>query len=161
MHAVMYMVRHSTMLPVTNRVVARSEDIPEGYLAKIMQRLANANIVTSSKTAGGGYLFARPPETISVLEILQTIESSALFEECFMKHCDCNATPDSCDIYRKWLDATRELKEALAQTYVTDVAWTHPEHRFDSGRRRQQVYARGNRQSDESKRKPNNGLAVC
>ena len=34
----MYMVRHSTVLPVTANTVAKAEGIPFGYLAKILKR---------------------------------------------------------------------------------------------------------------------------
>ena len=92
MHALMYMVRHSTLLPVTNKVIAKAESIPAGYMAKIFQQLANAKIVTSSRKSNGGYIFAQPPEQISVLKVLNAIEGETLFDECFMKHCDCGGT---------------------------------------------------------------------
>ena len=132
MHALMYMVRHSTMLPVNGRVIARSERISEGYLAKIFQRLVRANIVAASKARGGGYLFARPPEQISVLEVVEVIEGKPLFDECFMKHCDCGGTVQSCDIYRSWREATEGLKESLAQMSLAEATWAHPAHYFEA-----------------------------
>ncbi len=38
LHALMYMVRHSTVLPVTADTVAKTKGIPFGYLAKILKR---------------------------------------------------------------------------------------------------------------------------
>lgn len=130
MHALMYMVRHSTLLPITNKIIAKSEGIPEGYLAKIFQRLVKAGIVASCKTGRGGYLFARTPDEISLVEVLDAIEGESVFDECFMKHCDCRGTPENCYIYRAWIDATRNLKELLSRTSLTDLTWHHPEHYF-------------------------------
>lgn len=130
MHALMYMVRHSTQLPVTNKIIAKAEGIPEGYLAKIFQRLTKAGIVASCRTGHGGYVFVRPPADISVMEVITTVEGKGLFEECFMKHCDCGGTPATCGIYRKWIEATSGLKELLNKTSLVDVAWDHPAHNF-------------------------------
>ena len=130
MHAMMYMVRHSTLMPVSTTLIAKSEGIPEGYLAKIFQRLVKAQIVTSHNKNSGGFVFARPPAEISVREVIETIEGKPLFDECFMKHYPCGGTPENCEIYRKWLEATKKLKESLGQISLADVAWTHPEHYF-------------------------------
>ena len=130
MHALMYMERHSTLLPITNKVIAKSEGIPEGYLAKIFQRLTKAGIVESCRSSHGGYVFARPAAEISVMEVITTVEGKGLFEECFMKHCDCGGTPETCEIYRKWVEATNDLKEHLGKSSVADIAWHHPDHVF-------------------------------
>ena len=45
LHALMYMVRHSTQLPVTAVMVAKAEGIPSYYLAKLCQKLARAGVV--------------------------------------------------------------------------------------------------------------------
>ena len=37
LHALMYMVRHRTQLPVTSSTIAKSEGIPSGYLAMLKQ----------------------------------------------------------------------------------------------------------------------------
>ena len=105
MHALRYMVRHRSLLAITNKIIAKSEGIPERYLAKIFQRLVKAGIVVSCKTSKGGYFCARPPEKISVTEVLDTIEGESVFDECFMKHCDCRGNAESCYIYGAWAEA--------------------------------------------------------
>ena len=130
LHALMYMVRHSTLLPVSNRIIAKSEGIPEGYLAKILQRLVKAQIVVVGKKRGVAYTFARPPEQISVMEVLEAIEGEGFLDDCFMRHCVCEATSDTCIIFSRWREATKQLRESLGQTSLADVTWAHPEHYF-------------------------------
>jgi len=142
MHAVQYMVRHFTLLPVANKTIAKAEGIPSAYLAKIMQKLSNNNILVSCKKNSGGYLFARSPEQISVMEVLETIEGKDFFDECFMKHCDCGATTESCGIFRIWRESTKNLKETLEKMSLVDSAWTHPQHYFDdSPKKKRQTFA--------------------
>lgn len=130
LHALMYMVRHSTQLPVTAVTVAKAEGIPSDYLAKIFQQLAKARFVKAIRGRKRGYVFAKEPEQITLLELFESIEGGPLFDDCFMKHCECGGTPGNCRIYSIWTDATREIKKELEDTSVAGAAWNHPEHRF-------------------------------
>ena len=130
LHALMYMVRHSTQLPVTAVTVAKAEGIPSDYLAKIFQQLAKANFVKAIRGRKRGYVFARPPEEISLLELFEAIEGGPLFDDCFLRHCECGGTPEICSIFSIWTDATRQIKNKLDSTSIAAAAWSHPEHRF-------------------------------
>ncbi len=130
LHALMYMVRHSTQLPVTALTVAKAEGIPSDYLAKIFQQLAKARFVKAIRGRKRGYVFARPPEQISLLELFEAIEGGPLFDDCFLRHCKCGGTPATCRIFSIWTDATRQIKKELEDTSVATAAWNHPNHRF-------------------------------
>ncbi len=130
LHAMMYMVRHSTQLPVTALTVAKAEGIPSDYLAKIFQLLAKARFVKAIRGRKRGYVFARPPEQITLLELFEAIEGGPLFDDCFLRHCQCNGTPENCRIFSIWTHATRRIKKELEDTTVASAAWDHPEHRF-------------------------------
>ena len=132
LHAMMYMVRHITQLPATTSTIAKAEGIPPGYLAKIFRRLVKARLVRSVRSRKRGYVFARPPEEISLLELFEVIEGEPLFEDCLLRHCECGGTPENCYIYAQWVSATRKINQLLAETSVATAAWNHPQHRFRS-----------------------------
>jgi Rrf2 family protein len=132
LHAVMYMVRHRTQLPVTAGTVAKAEGIPSGYLAKIFQRLVKARIVKSVRGQKRGYVFAKDPEEISLLELFEIIEGGPLFDDCLLRHCKCGGTVENCCIYAQWSNATRKINSLLGETSLVAAAWNHPEHRFNS-----------------------------
>ena len=132
LHALMYMVRHVTQLPTTTNTIAKAEGIPPEYLAKIFQQLVKAGFVKAVRSRGRGYVFAKPPEEIDLLELFELIEGEPLFDDCLLKHCECGGTPENCCIFAKWLSATRKIKELLAETSLVAAAWNHPEHRFNS-----------------------------
>jgi len=132
LHALMYMVRHSTQLPVTTSTIAKAEGIPSDYLAKIFQKLVKKGFVKGTRGKKKGYDFARPPEQINVLELLEAIESGPLFDDCLLRHCECGGTQENCRVFSTWIDATRQLKKLLGETTVATAAWSHPEHRFMS-----------------------------
>lgn len=130
LHALMYMARHETQLPVTSKVMARAEGMPPAYLAKVLQQLVKAGFLRAVKGRERGYIFARPPEEIRLLDLFETLEEQPLFDDCFLRHCACGGTSQNCHIYAQWLVATRQVKELLAETTITSAAWHHPEHRF-------------------------------
>jgi len=130
LHTLMYMVRHSTQLPVTTAMIAKAEGIPSNYLAKIFQQLVKARFVKAVKSKNRGYVFARPPEEISLLELFEAVEGSPLFDDCFLRHCECGGTKENCRIFSVWVNATKRVKEILEETTVAAAAWSHPEHRF-------------------------------
>ena len=128
LHALMYMVRHSTQLPATTAIVAKAEGIPPDYLAKIFQQLVKARFIKAVKNRG--YVFAKPPEEINLLELFETIEGGPLFDDCFLRHCECGGTKENCRIFSVWINATKRVKDLLEETTVATAAWNHPEHRF-------------------------------
>lgn len=130
LHALMYMVRHSTQLPTTSATIAKAEGIPSHYLAKVFQQLVKARFVRVVRGKKSGYVFVRPPEEISLLELFEAIEGGPLFDDCFLKHCECGGTLENCCIFSIWHNATRQIKKFLTETTVATAAWNHPEHRF-------------------------------
>ncbi len=130
LHALMYMVRHSTQLPATTNTIAKAEGIPAAYLGKIFQKLVKGRFVRAMKGRNKGYVFARPPEEISLLELFESMEGGSLFDDCFLRHCECGGTPENCRIFSIWANATIRIKKSLEETSVATAAWNHPEHRF-------------------------------
>ena len=132
LHALMYMVRHGTQLPVTSSMIAKSEGIPNAYLAKVFQQLVKANFVRAVAGTKRGYIFATPPEEISLLELFEICEGRTLFDDCPLRHCKCGGTPENCSIFSIWIKSTKHIKEMLEKTTIAEATWNHPEHRFNT-----------------------------
>ena len=64
--------------PIQVKEIARRQKIPEEYLGQIMVLLKRANMVHGTRGPGGGYYLARPPESISVNEVLKILEGPLL-----------------------------------------------------------------------------------
>ena len=54
--------------------VARRQGIPQRYLEQVLLLLKRAGFLDSKRGSTGGYRLARPPETISVGEVLRAVE---------------------------------------------------------------------------------------
>lgn len=66
--------------------------LPRNHLAKIIQRLARAGIVETRRGGGGGAQLARPPQVITLGEIVRQLEVGQPIVECFAE------TPGLCSL---------------------------------------------------------------
>ncbi|HTM50523.1 MAG TPA: Rrf2 family transcriptional regulator [Bryobacteraceae bacterium] len=68
--------------PQTNQQIAEATLVPAGYLAKVMQALGRGGLVSGQRGKKGGFLLSRPAETISVLEVVNTVEPIRRIRQC-------------------------------------------------------------------------------
>lgn len=61
--------------PVKIADIARRQKIPQKFLELILAGLKQSGFVDSRRGAEGGYLLARPPDAITVGEVLRTVEN--------------------------------------------------------------------------------------
>ncbi|MGC2660500.1 MAG: SUF system Fe-S cluster assembly regulator [Bryobacteraceae bacterium] len=75
---------------VSAKEVADSYGIPLPLLAKILQKLGKAGLITSEQGTNGGYRLARDPRLISALEVIRLIDGPIILTECFTDHAHCD-----------------------------------------------------------------------
>jgi Rrf2 family transcriptional regulator, cysteine metabolism repressor len=63
------------MPPIKIADIARRQRIPQKFLELILAGLKQSGFVDSRRGAEGGYLLARPPDSITVGEVLRTVEN--------------------------------------------------------------------------------------
>ncbi len=66
----------------TTEVIARETQVPAGYLAKVMRDLVVAQLVTSQRGPNGGFVIARSPERITVLDIVNAVDPIRRIRSC-------------------------------------------------------------------------------
>ncbi len=86
--------------PVSLREISENQEISDKYLEQIVPHLKTEGFLRSVRGAGGGYELTKPPEEITILHILQTLEGPLALV-------DCVDSPKICD--RKEVCVTREL----------------------------------------------------
>ena len=58
--------------------LAKVESVPANYLVQILSELRNGGIIASRRGKQGGYILARPPEDITLYDIVKLIEGDLL-----------------------------------------------------------------------------------
>src|SRR5262245_51504104 len=66
--------RHGAPHPVRLKAIAEAHGLPQRFLVQILLQLKGSGLVVSARGAAGGYLLARPPEAISLADILNVID---------------------------------------------------------------------------------------
>ena len=90
--------------PVPIGELARRRDIPVQFLEQLFAVLRRAGVLRSQRGVKGGYSFARPPEQITALEIVELLDG-----------------PLGRDADGIFADAAAAAREVLATTTVADV----------------------------------------
>ena len=60
--------------PTSVRDIAERTGLPQPYLEQILLALKGAGLVRSKRGVGGGYVLARPPEAITLGQIVSAVE---------------------------------------------------------------------------------------
>jgi Rrf2 family protein len=64
--------------PARVKTIADRHGISPRFLVQILLQLKNAGLVMSSRGAGGGYHLARPPEKISLADVIEAVDVPSL-----------------------------------------------------------------------------------
>jgi Rrf2 family protein len=91
-------LRHMVTSPsgeiVTAKEVADRYGIPYDLLAKVLQRLGKAGLISSHQGVRGGYALVKDPRDIPVSQIIYAIEGTApVITQCLAEG------PESCDVF--------------------------------------------------------------
>ncbi len=75
--ALLDLAMQETDQPVKIAAIARRQRIPQKFLELILATLKQGGFVDSRRGVEGGYFLARPPDRISVGEVLRFVEGAA------------------------------------------------------------------------------------
>src|ERR1700710_1300209 len=90
--------------PVPIGELARRRDVPVQFLEQLFAVLRRGGVISSQRGVKGGYRFARPPEEVTVLEIVEMLDG-----------------PLGRDSQGIFADAAGAARRVLEQTTIADV----------------------------------------
>jgi len=106
--------------------IAAQEDIPKKFLEAILAELKQHGVLRSRKGRGGGYLLARPPESVTVASVLRVIDGPIAPVPCLSKtayrRCDGCRDEATCTVRLVLRQAHDASVDVLEQTTLADMA---------------------------------------
>jgi len=91
-------ILHLASLPygevIQTREIAANEDIPGKYLPSIIRTLARAGLIRTLRGNQGGVMLAKPPEDISLREVIEAIEGPIMLVQCLRGPRQCDREED-------------------------------------------------------------------
>ena len=101
--------------------IARAMDVPPLFLAKIFQQFGKLGLVQSFRGSGGGFLLGRPPETITLCEIVEAVEGPIMPNRCVMSSGACSRDK-VCTVHPVWKKVQANVRETLSAVTLKDLS---------------------------------------
>ncbi len=93
--------------------IAAAQGVPRAYLAKIFQYLSKKGFLKSTRGAGGGFVLARDPGEITLLDVIEAMEGPIHLNDCLI-HKDFCERVDTCPVHDVWKEAQEKFLESLS-----------------------------------------------
>jgi Rrf2 family protein len=104
---------------VSVREMASAIRVPEAYLAKVLQHLADSNIVVTRRGKGGGASLARRTTDLTLLEVVQAVDPIQRIKTCPMGLSSHGAK--LCPLHRHLDSALAAMIEAFGNTTLHQI----------------------------------------
>ena len=114
------MAKHYNQGPVQLGDIAKRQDISVKYLEQIIIPLKKAHYVESVRGPKGGHVLTRPPQEITVGEIVALLEESSTLTECTERAEVCGRSP-TCPTRLVWKEAARAMFDRLNAITLADL----------------------------------------
>ena len=106
------LAQHYDKGPVRIAEIAKRQDMPVKYLEQLIIPLKQGNFIKSVRGPKGGHMLARPPEEITVGQIVKALESGIELVGCIENPGECERS-GRCLTRGIWEDASRALYDKL------------------------------------------------
>ena len=103
------------------RDVAIMTAVPQPTVSKVLKQLARAGIVSSARGANGGYRLSRPPEQISVVQVIEALEGPIAVTECSGETRGLCTHEARCGVRANWERINQAVYQALSGISLADM----------------------------------------
>ena len=111
---------HGQDEPRLMRDIARSQQISEKYISRLILPLNEAGFLTSFRGAKGGLKLAKAPKEISLLEIVEAMEGRIAIVDCVFDKEFCPKS-DDCSACKMWSFLNKKIRKQMAEITLKDL----------------------------------------
>jgi Rrf2 family protein len=111
---------HHERRSLTTDQLAELTGVPRGYLAKVLQQLRRAGIVSSRRGIRGGFTLARPASELTALSVVNAIDPLPVITSCPLGRAQHRA--ELCPLHRTLQQAELQLAGTLAGTTLAALS---------------------------------------
>jgi Rrf2 family iron-sulfur cluster assembly transcriptional regulator len=108
--------------PTSVRDIAERTALPQPYLEQILLALKGAGLVRSKRGVGGGYVLARPPEEITLGDIVSAVDGPIVVGDFGEPHKDGACDHEGqCVLLAVWADVSAYMRRYLDGSTLADI----------------------------------------
>ena len=101
--------------------IATMANVPQTSLAKIFQQFSKAGLVKSFRGTGGGFALGRPPQKITLLQVVEAVDCAVVANHCVLDADSCHRN-HSCGMFPVWVDVQQQVRGMLDKVTLKDLA---------------------------------------
>ena len=120
LRAILVLAQAQQRRPMRADEIARATGSPANYLAKTLNALAKAGLVSSARGPQGGFTLVVPPEQLSLARIVDCFDEVRPSTRCLLGNRPCD-TLHPCRAHDRWTAVQRARRAPLAETTVADL----------------------------------------
>ncbi len=117
---VIYLAQQPKNDIVLKKDICRTQEVTPAFLTKILQPLIKVGIVSSQRGVGGGFLLAKDPREITMLDIFQAEEGQLKLNHCLVDSDFCNRD-GYCSAHEVWDETQQEMAKTLKRYSIADL----------------------------------------
>jgi len=111
---------HQDKGPVTLNDIAERQSISVKYLWQVINPLKASGFLNVTRGAKGGYMVAKRPDEITMLDVLTTLEGPISVLKC-LTHTDACPRVDSCVGRTVWMEVNQAIEKALGNITLAEM----------------------------------------
>ena len=104
--------------PILTSLIAKEMDIPRNFLSKILNRLAQAELIHATRGRKGGVKLARPGSEILLHEVVDLFMKIDDYKKCFLGLHKCDG---SCGLHLRWRIISEQFEKMRNDTTIDNV----------------------------------------
>lgn len=107
---------------ISAREIAEKNGINFDLMAKILQKLVRAGIITSTQGSHGGYILAQPSNKITLDKVIEAIEGPVSLTDCHKKleHTTCGSL-QNCKIRAPLKKIQNDVRQLFTQVTISEI----------------------------------------
>jgi Rrf2 family protein len=112
--ALLFMAKQPRGEIVLKKDICATQDITPAFLTKILQPLIKDGIVGSQRGVGGGFYLLKPPEEVTLLDVVRAEEGPLHLNQCLVKTGACEKDL-FCPVHGAWKEVRDEMTATLSR----------------------------------------------
>jgi len=120
LRAILVLAQATDARPLRADKIARATASPANYLAKTLNALAKAGLVTSTRGPFGGFVLAVPAAELTLARIVDTFDEPRPQTRCLLVRAPCDPH-HPCTAHQRWTAIKHQRRAALADATVADL----------------------------------------
>jgi len=118
--AILQMGQNPDKVYTVKELLLEISDIPPKFLSKILQKLSQKKILSSTRGIKGGFKISKPLNELTLYDIVVAIDGPIALNKCLIDGFDCRRKR-FCPVHTIWEEAQAELKKVLSKKTIENL----------------------------------------